>query len=91
MTGVQTCALPICGWAKCLPVRFRVRKVRNGLKRAIATSRVFHLWTHPFNLASDPDRLLAGIEQIFRDVADMRERGEIENLTMRQVVERITV
>lgn len=69
-------------WAKILPVSFRVCKARTGIRRAIETGRVFHLWFHPFNIASDPDALLAGLEEIFRFVDAERAAGRLENKTM---------
>jgi peptidoglycan/xylan/chitin deacetylase (PgdA/CDA1 family) len=72
------------GWASVLPINFRVRKVRAGLHDAAARRRVFHLWCHPFNLASDPDGLLRGIEQIFQEVSRLREAGTLDQMTMEQ-------
>lgn len=70
------------GWAHWLPVSFRVRKIKHGIDRAIARGELFHLWTHPFNIASD-DRLLDGLEEVFRYVADARSKGCIRTITMR--------
>ncbi len=70
------------GWAKYLPASFRVRKSLTGIHKAIKEKQVFHLWTHPFNLASDPDALLGGLEKIFMEVDRMRQNGLVENLTM---------
>jgi hypothetical protein len=73
------------GWAKLLPVSFRVRKAVKGLRKASDKRQIFHLWTHPFNLASDPKELLHGLETIFKEVAQMREKGQIEVRTMKQI------
>jgi hypothetical protein len=43
---------------------------------------MFHLWFHPFNLASDPDGLLKGLEEIFIHVNRLREAGKMTNPTM---------
>lgn len=75
------------GWARRLPVSFRVRKAVNGLKRAARTGKVFHLWSHPFNLATDPDALLDGFDAICREAARMRDVGSLQNLTMGQLAE----
>lgn len=69
-------------WAKMLPISFRVRKVRSGLHRAADQRRIFHLWCHPFNLASDADGLLSGIEQIFQEVSALRKAGRLDQMTM---------
>ena len=60
----------------------RIRKARAGLRRAAATGGVFHLWTHPFNLASDRAFMLATVEAILRDATAARDRGEILIETM---------
>jgi peptidoglycan/xylan/chitin deacetylase (PgdA/CDA1 family) len=69
------------GWAKWLPVSFRARKAARGIQRAIDEQALFHLWFHPFDLASNP-RLLDGIEAILRTVDRERSRGRLRNLTM---------
>ncbi|MFA6099422.1 MAG: glycosyltransferase [Patescibacteria group bacterium] len=78
------------GWAKFLPISFRSHKAISGLHKAASRHEVFHLWTHPFNLASDPKRLLQGLEEVFKEVARLRDQGQIDVMTMAQVVERIT-
>lgn len=67
------------GW---LPVRGRVWRTASGLEEAANERRLFHLYLHPFNLASDPDGLLGGLEQIFGIVARLRDRGTLDNPTM---------
>ena len=70
------------GWARLIPVGIGVRKARRGLARAAQQRALFHLWFHPFNLASDPDALLAGLEDIFNEVKALREGGALASLTM---------
>jgi glycosyltransferase involved in cell wall biosynthesis/peptidoglycan/xylan/chitin deacetylase (PgdA/CDA1 family) len=70
------------GPARRIPVGMRVWRARKGIEEAIAEKSLFHLYFHPFNLATDPDGLLGGLEEIFREVADRRARGEIRNPTM---------
>jgi hypothetical protein len=60
----------------------RVGKVKLGLRQAIKKGGVFHLWLHPFNLASQPDKLLGGLETIFVEVCRYRDAGLLDNLTM---------
>jgi peptidoglycan/xylan/chitin deacetylase (PgdA/CDA1 family) len=67
------------GW---LPVRGRVWRAATGLAEAAREKRIFHLYLHPFNLASDPDGLLGGLEEIFGMVARLREQGTLDNPTM---------
>ncbi len=70
------------GWARWLPPSFRVKKVLAGIKQAIRERKAFHLWTHPFNLATDPEGLLSGLEEIFQYVREQREKGVLDNLTL---------
>lgn len=70
------------GWAKFLPISFRVKKVKSGINSAVKQKQIFHLWFHPFNLASDPEGLLHGLEEIFIYFKKMQSEGLIENMTM---------
>lgn len=70
--------------------RSRLRKARAGLRRAAATGGVFHLWTHPFNIASDPTFLLATLEAVLRDATAARDRGELTIESMAAVAERLS-
>ncbi len=74
-------------WAKYLPISMRVRKAVNGIKKASHEKKVFHLWCHPFNLASDPEGLLSGLRQVFIIVRSMIDKGELDNKTMGQLAE----
>jgi hypothetical protein len=69
------------GWG-LLPVSSRVGKVKQGLRQAAKKRRIFHLWFHPFNLASHPEKLLGGLEAIFAEVCRYRDLGLLNNLTM---------
>ncbi|OIO48503.1 MAG: hypothetical protein AUJ32_00405 [Parcubacteria group bacterium CG1_02_40_82] len=75
------------GWAKFLPISFRVAKSKSGIKKAVQQKKIFHLWFHPFNIASSPKKLLAGLEKIFSYVNLWREKGSLENLTMGETAE----
>ena len=70
------------GWAKYLPIRMRVRKSIASLHKAALSGGLFHLWTHPFNLASDPDGLLNGLARVFQEVNALRDSGLLVNHTM---------
>lgn len=73
------------GWAKYLPVSFRVSKVMRGINRAVKDKKVFHLWFHPFNLASNPDELLRGLDRIFARVAELKRQGLIDQVMMGEI------
>jgi peptidoglycan/xylan/chitin deacetylase (PgdA/CDA1 family) len=78
---------PSVGPWKLVPVSARVRKVKLGIREAARHSRVFHLWFHPFNLASNPAALLKGLEAIFAEVNRLRAEGRLDNLTMGETAE----
>jgi hypothetical protein len=78
---------PADRWWGLLPVSSRVGKARQGLREAAKQRGIFHLWFHPFNLASNPNRLLGGLETIFTEVRRYRDAGLLENLTMGELAQ----
>jgi hypothetical protein len=76
------------GPRKLISQRRRLQKARAGLAAAIAAGGVFHLWTHPFNIASDPRALLGFLEDVIDAAVRARDRGEIVIETMTQAADR---
>ncbi len=76
--------LSMDGFRKYIPLRSRVRKAKKGIQRAIDERKIFHLWFHPFNIASDR-RMIMGLEEIFTMVDEERDRGRVQVMTMGQV------
>jgi peptidoglycan/xylan/chitin deacetylase (PgdA/CDA1 family) len=74
--------LPRNGVRRLIPLAARVRKARAGLRRAVREQGVFHLWFHPFNLATDPPGLLGAFTTILDEAVGMRNRGELDIRTM---------
>ena len=70
------------GWAKLIPLGLGVHKAKLGLERAAKRNGLFHMWFHAFNLASDLDGLLRGLETIFLRVNKLRETGYLLNPSM---------
>lgn len=79
------------GWAKFLPVSFRVYKVKSGIRQAVGQKKIFHLWFHPFNIASDEIGLLKGLENIFEVVNDFRKSGLLDNVTMGEFAAQLNI
>jgi peptidoglycan/xylan/chitin deacetylase (PgdA/CDA1 family) len=77
------------GWARTVPVWVRVRKSVRALRNAARRGTIFHLWTHPFNIASDPRSLIRGLEAIFQEVRTLRDSGLVVNQTMGEIAERL--
>jgi peptidoglycan/xylan/chitin deacetylase (PgdA/CDA1 family) len=73
------------GVRRYVPIAARVRKARHGLRRAMDTGSVFHLWTHPMNLAQDREAMLGGLRSILRHVAELRDQGRIATATMAEI------
>jgi hypothetical protein len=76
--------LPRLGIRKLVPVASQLRKARNGLHRAARAGKAFHLWTHPFTLASDRTVMLGILREVVAEADRLREQGSLRVLTMRQ-------
>lgn len=70
------------GLGRMIPIGLSVHKAKRGLEKAARRNAMFHLWFHPFNLASDPDGLMRGLQMIFGRVQSLREAGILTNPTM---------
>ncbi len=70
------------GIRKIIPIASRVRKGKQGIRQAIQTGGVYHLWFHPFNLNADSDAMLSGLEELFSYAHRMREQGLLDIQTM---------
>jgi hypothetical protein len=78
--------MPCDGWRGLIPIASRVRQAKRGLRRAARRGELFHLWFHPFNLASDP-RLFVGIEEVLELARELRSGRELSIVTMRDAAE----
>ena len=79
---------PCDGVWRDVPVGSRVRKALRGLRRAAERRALFHLWLHPFNLATSP-RLLEGLERVFQFVDRQRAEGQLMPCSMGQAAEHL--
>lgn len=70
--------------------RARVRKVRSGIAAARRTGGIFHLWTHPWNLADDPGFHLGVLRDILAHVAQERDAGHLRVETMEAMATRLS-
>jgi peptidoglycan/xylan/chitin deacetylase (PgdA/CDA1 family) len=69
--------------------RARVTKALHGLRRAVSGGAVFHLWTHPFNIAADRQSMLEDLDRILAEAATLRERGALNIEPMAAVARRM--
>jgi peptidoglycan/xylan/chitin deacetylase (PgdA/CDA1 family) len=74
------------GLRRRLPDSVRLGQMKRGLRAAVSQRRVFHLYFHPYNLASSP-RMLQVLEAALNVVNRLRERGEMRVATMAQLAE----
>jgi hypothetical protein len=65
-----------------------MRRARAGLDAAVSKGGVFHLWTHPFNLASDPAYLTSWLEDVVMEAVRRRDQGLLTIDTMAGIAER---
>jgi len=79
--------LPMNGFRSLIPVKFRIHKARKGIRRAIRDKKIFHLWFHPFNIATNKEKLLYGLEAILKEIQLSREKGEMETKSMDEIVD----
>ena len=78
------------GLRKLSTRRARVRKVREGIAAARRSGSVFHLWTHPWNLADDPEFHMDVLRAIISDVARQRDAGYLRVETMGAMATRLS-
>lgn len=62
--------------------RARAARARRGLEAARREGAVFHLWTHPHAFSGRGAGVLESLADTLDDVAELRDRGEIEVATM---------
>ena len=76
------------GFKKYVPFRFLEQKAMKGIKEAADNGTVFHLWTHPFDLAHESEKHLKILENIFIEINKQQSKGLIEVCTMNDLVEK---
>jgi peptidoglycan/xylan/chitin deacetylase (PgdA/CDA1 family) len=76
---------PAHGFRRIIPVSWRTRRAVKGLDAAVRCRRLFHLWTHPTNLADAMEPMLRGLRDILERVADLRNRGLLGVMTIADV------
>ncbi len=80
--------LPGNGIRKAVPMRQRTLRAIAGINNAIDTHRISHLYVHPINFACNTDRMLAAFEAVLDHVAQQRDRGVLEVLSMSDLAAR---
>jgi peptidoglycan/xylan/chitin deacetylase (PgdA/CDA1 family) len=81
---------PMHGFRRHIPMNLRVKRAVKGLNLAAKRREIFHLWFHPTNLTDNLETMFEGLEKILIHAANLREKGDLEFLTMEQISERFT-
>lgn len=77
--------LPYDGIRRAIPLSRRVTRCIRGLDQAAKDGRICHLWFHPINLATDPERMVDALRQVIEHAAKLRDQGRIEVLSMGEI------
>ncbi len=78
------------GMRKLITRSTRARRVRSALARAQKEGGVYHLWTHPFNLAHERPFMLQVLEDVLVEAVRARDRGDLVIDTMGGIADRLT-
>lgn len=74
------------GW-QFTPSSSRVVKAKKGLDRAVSEGEIFHLRFHPFDFGFNPDDLLSKLAKVLHYANEMRDKGLLDVLCMREVAD----
>ena len=77
---------PFQSVGKYVSLNDRVAQAIAGMNAAAKQKKIYHLWTHPFNMGADTKSLLGGLELILRHFQTLRERGQLECRSMGSLV-----
>ncbi len=78
--------LPVDGARRFLPMRQRIRRAVAGMDAASRQRGICHLYIHPINFATDPDRMLRGLTTVLEEAARRRDRGALDIWSMGETV-----
>ncbi len=67
----------------------KLRRICSGLDYAARKRRIYHLWFHPEDLATNAAENLAGLETVLRRFAQLRDEGLMESVNMGELSERL--
>lgn len=81
---------PMHGVRRYIPMSLRVKRAVKGLNEAVSKKRIFHLWFHPTNMASEIEQMFDGLRRIIQKADELRRKGDLEILTMAEIVETVS-
>ncbi len=65
--------------------RWYMQRVLLALSLAVKTGGLAHFWWHPHNMGHDPARSLSDMEIILEKVAEMKAKGVVKDVTMKEL------
>ncbi|MFB0561242.1 MAG: hypothetical protein ACETWM_08505 [Candidatus Lokiarchaeia archaeon] len=65
--------------------RRTIKRGIDGLNRAVERGEIFHLWFHPYNFTNKKDKQFYVLEAFLKYAQRLRENGQLEILTMRDI------
>jgi peptidoglycan/xylan/chitin deacetylase (PgdA/CDA1 family) len=80
---------PYSGLWTLVGISKRVSQAKKGIAEAIRNKALFHLWFHPFNLATSP-RLLDALSEVLAEVDRQVKAGSMKSLTMAETALHLT-
>lgn len=75
------------GWRKVIPLSITQYRAQLGIRDASDKGTIFHIWTHPLNLAYQRVAMFDLLRSVLETVNRERERGRIRTCTMAEVAE----
>jgi len=68
---------PFQSVGKYVSLNDRVAQAKAGLNAAAKHKKIYHLWTHPFNMGADTDLLMNGLEAILKHFQTLASHNQI--------------
>jgi peptidoglycan/xylan/chitin deacetylase (PgdA/CDA1 family) len=65
--------------------RFKLRRIKKGMTEAAKTGKLYHLWWHPHNFASNSDQNFKTLEAVLQHFSELKTKYGFESKTMREV------
>jgi hypothetical protein len=81
---------PSHGLRRLVPAKARVHRARKGLRSAVESKKIFHLWFHPTDVVVRTDAMLGALRKILKYASELRESGRLSILTMAEITELVT-
>ena len=78
------------GIRRIIPPTCMKQKIFKGVQKANEEKKIFHLWFHPSNFSYDTDTQFEILEITLRRVVALREKGDIDVLTMNSIGVKVT-